>query len=362
MEPLKKLRKEIDKIDRELVKLLDRRAQLAREIGKQKAEKNIAVFDPSRQKNIMDKVLQLSDGSFPIEGLKTVYTEIISTCLNLEKRLTIGYLGPEATFTHLAAISEFGSSCEFIPYDTIYDIFVAVDSDDVHFGVVPIENSTGGIVHHTLDRFLEFDVNITSEVIVYIKHTLLSNYPLKQIKKVYSNPQALMQCSVWLRKNLPKAELKEVSTTAKGVLMAKRTRYAGSIGSELAAKIYNIKIAARGIEDSKDNFTRFLVLGKFTPPPSGNDKTSIMFSTKDKPGALHSALLPFAKSGINLSKIESRPTRRRAWEYVFFVDLEGHIEDVKVKKAVKEVETYSTFLKVLGSYPCARVYKKHSPV
>ncbi len=357
MDELETLRKKIDEIDKKLVELLDKRANLAREIGKKKSAKKKAFFDPTRQKTIIEKALGLSNGSFHSTGLKSVFTEIMSACLNLEKPIAIGYLGPEATFTHLAAISEFGSSCKLIPYDTIYDIFLAVNNDWVNFGVVPIENSTGGIVHATLDRFLEFNVKIASEIIVYIKHNLLSNHPLKQIKKVYSKAEAFAQCGVWLRENLPRVEIKEVSSTSQGVVQAKRARYGAAIGSELAARIYEIKIAAQGIEDTKENYTRFLVLGKETPPPSGKDKTSIMYWVKDKPGALYNSLNPFARLGINLSKIESRPTRRRAWEYVFFADLEGHINDKKVQEALKELEKQTVTLTILGSYPRGRVYR-----
>ena len=357
MEDLKKLRKAIDDVDKELVKILDERARLAKEIGEKKARAGKDFFDPARQKAILDRVIKHGSGTFPLDGLKAVFTEIMSTCLNLEKKLCIGFLGPVATYSHLAVISEFGSSCELMPYDNIYDIFLAVDNNWVHFGLVPIENSTGGIVHHTLDRFLEFNVKIVSEVIVYIRHNLLSNNPLKQIKRVYSNPQALTQCHVWLRENLPHAELIETPSTTQGVITAKKSRTGAAIGSELAARLYDINIAAGGIEDIKDNYTRFLVLGKTTPPPSGKDKTSIMFSTKDKPGALHSAIKPFADAGINMSKIESRPTRRKAWEYVFFVDLHGHIEDQKLRSTLKKVERHTTFLTVLGSYPQARIYR-----
>ncbi|MCX7766204.1 MAG: prephenate dehydratase [Candidatus Sumerlaeia bacterium] len=357
MDELKKLRQEIDRIDRQLVELLDQRAKYAREIGKRKMAQGVAFYDPVRQKSIIDKVLKHSNGSFPQQGLKTVFTEIMSSCLNLEKKLRIGYLGPEATFTHLAAVNEFGSACELVSYNNIYDIFVAVDNDWVNFGVVPIENSTGGIVHDTLDRFFEFNVKIASEIVLYIRHNLLSKYPLKKIKKVYSVSQALRQCSIWLRENLPNAELKETSTTTQGIILAKQTPNAGAIGSELASRIYGLKIVAQSIEDNKENYTRFLVLGKIDPPPSGKDKTSLMFSTLNKPGALYHALKPFAEAGINLSKIESRPTRRRPWEYVFFVDLDGHIKDEKVKRTLKKVEKQVTFLKLLGSYPCARTYK-----
>lgn len=357
MDTLKELRSKIDKIDHQLVELLDKRASLAKSIGKRKMADGVSFFDPSRQKSIIDKVLKLSNGSFPTEELKMVFTEIMSTCLNLEKKLSIGFLGPEATFTHLAAVNEFGSACDLVSYNSIYDIFLAVANDWVNFGVVPIENSTGGIVHDTLDRFLEFEVRITSEIIIYIRHNLLSKYSLKQVKKVYSKDQALRQCSIWLRENLPQAELVESPTTTQGVLLAKQQSNAAAIGTELASRMYGLPIVARSIEDSKDNYTRFLVIGKIAPPHSGKDKTSIMFSLKNKPGALHSALKPFAEEGINLSKIESRPTRQRAWEYVFFVDLDGHILDDKVKRTLRKVARHATFLTVLGSYPRARVYK-----
>lgn len=354
---LNSLRNKIDKIDQQLVRLLDERAELAGKIGQSKSEGGLAIFDAARQKEVLKKVLKLTQGQFPREGLKSVFTEIMSACLTLEQPVKVGYLGPKATFTHLAAITEFGSSSRQLPYKTIEDIFLAAENGWVDYGVVPIENTTGGIVHLTLDMFLKYDLKICSELIVYIRQNLLSRYPLEQIKKVYSSAQPFSQCHIWIKENLPGVELKEVSTTAQGVMLARRVKNSAAIASELAARLYGLNIVSRGIEDLKDNFTRFLVIGKEFPAPSGDDKTSIMFSLKDRPGALHNALKPFAQAGINLSKIESRPTRRRAWEYVFFVDLDGHINQPKIKKALDAVERISVFVKVLGSYPKGIVVK-----
>jgi len=352
MATLQDLRRRIDQIDRQIVGLLDRRAQLARQIGEKKSKRQLEFFDAARQKMIVNKVLKMSQGHFPKAGLANVFTEIMSACLTMEQPLRVGYFGARATFTQLAAISEFGSSVNFVSYKTIRDIFLAVDRDWINYGVVPIENSTGGIVHHTLDMFLEYDLRITSEVVMAIHQNLLSRHRLEQISKVFSSPQPFAQCQIWLKENLPNATLKEVGTTVEGVELALKAKGAAAIASELAAKVYKLKIVARAIEDVKDNRTRFLVIGKQSSQPTGNDKTSLMFSIKDRPGALFSLLKPFAKRKINLTKIESRPTRRKAWEYVFFVDLEGHIQDAPVSDAVGELENHCLFIKILGSYPC----------
>ncbi len=352
MATLQDLRRRIDQIDRQIVGLLDRRAQRARQIGEKKSKRQLEFFDAARQKMIVNKVLKISQGHFPKAGLANVFTEIMSACLTMERPLRVGYLGPRATFTQLAAVSEFGSSVNFVPYKTIRDIFLAVDRDWINYGVVPIENSTGGIVHHTLDMFLEYDLRITSEVVMAIHQNLLSRHRLEQISKVFSSPQPFAQCQIWLKENLTNATLKEVGTTVEGVHLALKTKGGAAIASELAAKTYKLKIVARAIEDVKDNRTRFLVIGKQSSQPTGNDKTSLMFSIKDRPGALFSLLKPFAKRKINLTKIESRPTRRKAWEYVFFVDLMGHIQDPSVSDAVGELENHCLFIKILGSYPC----------
>jgi chorismate mutase/prephenate dehydratase len=354
MPALEKLRKHIDQIDKQLVELLDHRAKLARKIGILKRARKLEFFDPSRQKTILRKIRSFSNGSFPDAGLKTIFTEIMSTCLAMEQPLKIGYFGAEGTFTHMAAVAEFGSAAQFISYKTIHDIFLAADKEWIDYGIVPIENSTGGIVHHTLDMFLEYDLKICSEVILYIRQNLLSRCPLSKIRTIYSNPQPFAQCDTWLRENLPNAELKEVPTTVEGVRLAKRTTNAAAIASELASRLYGLKIVARGIEDTKDNFTRFVVLAKKMSPPSGDDKTSLMCSVKDRPGALFRLLKPFADAHINLTKIESHPSKRKAWEYVFFIDLIGYIEDPGVRKAIDKIQEHCILIKILGSYPAEK--------
>lgn len=351
MKSLEQLREEIDKINKRLVKSLDERAKIASQIGKMKARDNKMFFDPSRQKIVLKKVSELSDGAFPKEALRKVFLEIMSACLSLEQKLKVGFFGGEASFTHIAALSEFGSSVDYIPYPTIQDVFLAVIRGEADHGVVPIENSTGGVVHHTLDMFLEYDVKIFSEVILQIRQNLLSKFKLSDIKIIFSNPQPFLQCRNWLRENVPNAELREVTNTVDGVKLALKTPHSAAIASDYASMVYNLDIAAKSIEDIPENSTRFWVIGKEMAPRSGNDKTSLMFSIKDKPGALYELLKPFAEFNLNLTKIESRPTKKKAWEYVFFIDLCGYYSDDKVQSALKKLESEVVFLKVMGSYP-----------
>lgn len=348
---IERAREQIDKIDSKIVELLDRRVKYVKQIGKLKENTGANFFDAARQRRIVSRLVSESDGGFPKAALKKIFVEIMSASLSLEKPIRIGFLGPRATFSHQAALNEFGTSSKYIDYNSIHDIFVGLDKSWVEYGVVPIENSTGGIIHLTLDMFLEYELSICSEIMLPIKQNLLSQVDLTKIEKIYSHPQSFSQCQIWLKENLPNAKQIEVASTAQGVKTALARKHAAAIGSELAAKLYKIKILERGIEDIKDNCTRFLVIGKHPSSPTGHDKTSLMFSVKDKPGALHSVLAPFTHKSINLTKIESRPTRRRAWEYVFFVDLEGHIEDKIVKKAVAEMGEHCTFIRILGSYP-----------
>jgi len=275
----------------------------------------------------------------------------MSACLSLQQSLKIAVLGPAATFAHIAALKEFGSSFDYLTYDNVGDVFLAVEKKWVDYGVVPIENSTGGIVHTTLDQFLDTDLKIVSEIYLPIHQNLLSNHSLKEIRVIYSHPQAFAQCSTWLRDNFPHAKLHELESTTRGCELAAHRPASAAIASHLAAEQYGLRIVAHAIEDTKDNITRFLVLGRSSPEESKRDKTSLMFSAKDRPGALHFLLQPFAKANINLTKIESRPTKRRAWEYFFFVDLLGHIDNPKMRKAIGELEKECEFFKVLGSYP-----------
>lgn len=348
------VRKEIDGIDTELVALLNRRAELAQMVGEIKREKGLPMYDPARQRLVLDKISKKSDGPFPKDALDRVWIEIMGACLSLEEPLRIGYLGPEGTFSHLAALHEFGHAMDMRPYVSIPDIFHAVAAEQLDHGMVPIENSTEGIVHYTMDMFLDSPLKICSELLLRVKLCLLSNGKLGKIKKVYSHPQPFRQCQRWLRENLPEAKWIEVSSTTKGAELAARSNEAASIGSEIAAEICGLKILAEGIEDDRDNMTRFFVIGRTHPGPSGNDKTSIMLTLRDKPGALVSVLQPLEKHRVNMSNIDVRPSHRRAFDYVFFIDLEGHIQDRKIRHALEEIGDHCVVLKVLGSYPKQR--------
>jgi chorismate mutase/prephenate dehydratase len=352
MTDLKSFRDEIDSIDRELVRLLDQRACIARRIGASKAESERSTFDPGRAKNVVLQAVARSDGSFPREGLLYVMREVISACLTLQKPLRVGFLGPAATFTHQAAVREFGSSVQFDSFELIRDVFVAVENGWVDFGIVPVENSSGGMVHDTLDAFIDFEkCLVCSEVLLPIHHVLASNYALEDIRRVYSNPQPFIQCQAWLKEHLPHAELVEVASTAKGMKDAKGEQFAAAIGSEFAAEEYGLRVVARRIEDDAENTTRFLVLSHHDSSPCGDDKTSMMFSVKDKPGALFEILRPFADCKMNLSKIESRPTKKRGWDYAFFLDAETHRSNPMLQEAIERARPYCAYVRVLGSYP-----------
>lgn len=352
MATVEEIRAKIDALDKRIVGILDERAGLAKEIGKAKLDGGQQkFFDASRQKKVIEGALASSKGDFPPEALRNVFIEIMSGCLAREKPPTVGYLGPEGTFSHEAALGEFGSSVMLQAFNSFFDIFHAVDRDWVDYGVVPIENSTGGIIHSTLDLFLDFDLQICSEIFQHIHQNLISRNPMDKIKTIYSKAEPFQQCQTWLKENLPGVQLIEVATTVKGVEMARDRDYAAAIGSEIAARKYNIPIAAPQIEDMKDNTTRFVVIGKQASPRTGNDKTSLMLSIKDKPGALFDLLVPFKERSINLSKIESRPTRLKAWDYAFFIDLIGHVSDPPVAECLDLLRASSTSLRVMGSYP-----------
>lgn len=348
---INKIRKEIDTIDKTIVGLLNKRAGKILTIGKIKNKFKKSIYAPAREREILTKIAQSNIGPLKNEALEAIYREIMSASLSLEKPIVIAYLGPKATFTHQAALKKFGSSVQYLPCNSISDVFVEVEKDNADYGVIPIENSIEGAISHTLDMLIDSDLKICSQIMLYISHNLLANCRKNEIKKIYSNPQVFGQCRIWLESNLPKADLIEVSSTTKAAQIAAKEKNTACIASLLAAKEYDLKIIAREIEDSPHNITRFLVIGKFTVEPTGHDKTSVMFSIKDKVGALHDMLVPFKKYKINLTKIESRPSKKRAWDYFFFVDLLGHAQETNVKKALNELEEKCKFLKVLGSYP-----------
>jgi chorismate mutase/prephenate dehydratase len=352
MKELEKLRKEIDEIDTEILNLLNRRANFVIDIAHIKRNEKAKFYSPEREREILERISALNKGPFPNDTLKGIYREILSASLSLEEPLKIAYMGPLATFTHLAALRYFGSSATFVPVESIRGVFDAVEAGKTEYGVVPIENSNEGVISYTLDMFMDYDLKVSAEVMLEISQNLLSKSGDKaKIKKIYSNPHAAAQCRRWLKSNLPGIPILESTSTAKAAELAYHDEDAAAIASELAAKVYDLHFVEKDIEDSKHNFTRFLVISKEFPPKTGKDKTSIMFSIKDKPGALYDILYPFKKAKINLTKIESRPSRRKAWEYIFFVDMEGHIEDKKLKKAIDNVKDNCLYLKILGSYP-----------
>lgn len=352
MKELEKLRKEIDEIDDRILKLLNDRSNIVLDIAHIKRNENARFYSPERERQILERLTSLNKGPFPNETLKVIYREILSASLSLEEPLKVACLGPLATFTHLAALRHFGSSASFVPVISIKEVFDAVGTGKAEFGVVPIENSNEGVITYTLDLFMDYDLKVSAEIMLEITHNLLSKSGDRtKIEKIYSFSPPTAQCRRWLQSNMSGIPIIEATSTANAAELAARDDEAAAIASELAAEIYDLKFVERSIEDNKHNFTRFLVISKDFPKKSGKDKTSIMFSIKDKPGALYNILEPFKKAKINLTKIESRPSKRRAWEYIFFVDMEGHVEDRRLRKAIENLKENCLYLKVLGSYP-----------
>ena len=350
---LKDLRRKIDELDKKIVQLLNERTRLVLKIGKLKSKEQKEVYAPDRESEVYQRIESLARGPLPKEALKSIYREVMSAALSLERPLAIAYLGPEASFTHLASLSKFGSSVKYAPAGTISEVFQEVDQKRADYGVIPVENSIEGAVTHSLDRLIDSDLKISSEIIFEISHNLMSRSPLKEIRRVYSNPQVFGQCRGWLESHLPRVELMETTSTTQAAQRAVREDGTAAIASKLAATLYDLPIVAEGIEDLAHNVTRFLVIGREFPPSTGRDKTSIVVSIKDKVGALYEMLTPVRRHKINMTKIESRPSKKKAWDYYFFIDLEGHVRDPKVKKMLDELEGRVRFLKILGSYPRA---------
>lgn len=346
-------RKTIDQLDEQIIKLLNERTRQVLAIGDIKAQAGEEVYAPHREKAVMQRLCKLNEGPLTNDSLQSIYREIMSSALSLEKTMSIAYLGPEATFTHQAAISRFGSSLTYMPHKTIADVFSDVTKRRADYGVVPVENSTEGVVTHTLDMFVESDLKIVAQIVLPVQQCLLGNLERHQIKRLYVHPQSLAQCRDWIHGELPNAEIIETSSNARSAELASREKGAAAIAGVLAAERYGLQILERDVQDNPVNVTRFLVLGRKCPPPTGKDRTSVMFSTRDEAGALHRALFPFRRYKLNMSKIESRPSKRKAWEYFFFVDCDGHQEDKRVAKAIHQLELHCAFVKVLGSYPQA---------
>ena len=327
------------------------RAARVRKIAQAKSEAKAEVYDPAREALILKK-LKSRKGAFPPGGLEAVYNEIFSVSRAMQKRLSVAYLGPVASYSNLAAIKRFGAASDYVPVDSIADVFSSVMKGSADYGCVPIENSTEGAVNYTYDMFADYDLKIYSEVLLEINHFLLSKEKsAASVKKLFIHPQTLGQCRAYIEANLPRAVITEVSSNSKAALLASGTKNSAAIAASLAAKVYGLNILASSVQDVPGNITRFFIIGKGESSRTGDDKTSVMVSIKDKVGALFLMLKPFEKYGVNLTNIESRPSKKKAWDYYFFVDMKGHVEDLKVKKALAEVEKNAGEVKILGSYP-----------
>jgi chorismate mutase / prephenate dehydratase len=346
------LRAGIDSVDEEIVRLLDRRARLARRVGEIKQKNGLEAYAPAREREVLNRVTALSAGDFPKRGLEAVFREIISSSISLEARLKVAYLGPEATFTHEAALRSFGTSVELEPQATVAEVFTRVERGEAEHGVVPVENSMEGAVTHTLDELMNSPLKICGEVYLPVSQNLISKESsLERVRVVCSHPMALSQAATWLRHELPSARLEEVESTGEAARWAAREQGVAAVGSALAAEAHGLNVLARNIQDARTNATRFIVLGRAWAGRTGKDKTSVVFSVKDRPGVLRDALSAFAEEGINLTRIESRPSRKRAWTYVFFADLQGHPEEERVKRALAALEEHCPYVALIGACP-----------
>ncbi|NLU12532.1 MAG: prephenate dehydratase [Gammaproteobacteria bacterium] len=357
---LKALRVRIDALDEKILELISQRARCAQEVGRIKmaslAEGEEAIFyRPEREAQVLKRIMELNKGPLDNEEMARLFREIMSTCLALEQPLKVAYLGPEGTFSQAAALKHFGQAVISKPMAAIDEIFREVAAGAVSFGVVPVENSTEGAINHTLDSFLEHDLVICGEVELRIHHHLLvaENTKTERITRIYSHAQSLAQCRKWLDAHYPNVERVAVSSNAEAAKRVKSEWNSAAIAGDMAAQLYGLSILADKIEDRPDNSTRFLIIGNQTVPATGDDKTSVIISMSNKPGALHELLIPFHTSGIDLTRIETRPSRSGKWTYVFFIDFIGHKDDPLVKSALEKIAQEAVGLKVLGSYPNA---------
>lgn len=349
---LHKLRNGIDAIDRKILGLLNKRLEIAKEIGKCKGRSAEAVMDSARESNVIHRLFSLNKGPLSNEAIQHIFTEIFGSSREAQQPHSVAYLGPEATFTHIAAKEYFGRSAAFVSRPSIRDVFQTVEKGDAHYGIVPVENSIEGAVNYTLDLFYESELKICAETYLNISHDLLSTAgAIKDIDLVYSHPQALAQCRKWIGKYLPNVTVREVGSTAEASKMALKNERSAAIASNEAAQMYKLNVMASKIEDLARNTTRFLIIGKKAARPTGKDKTSIMFVTPHSPGALYKVMTPIADAGLNMLKLESRPSRQENWTYIFFLDLEGHMDQMEVKETVEKMKKICLYIKWLGSYP-----------
>ena len=365
VDPLAKIRKRIDEIDKSIQDLVSERASCAANVAKVKQQQGETghFYRPEREAQVLRAVMERNTGPLKDESIAGIFREIMAACLAHEKPLKVAFLGPEGTYTHSAAIKHFGSQIETQPVESIEEVFRIVEADAANFGVVPVENSSAGVINHTLDLFMKSSLTISGEVALRIRHNLLSKVDsLDKIKRVYAHQQSLAQCTQWLDKHLPDAERIAMSSNAQAVLKANEnadddlgadSMGTASIGGVMAAELYNVPILESDIEDEPDNTTRFAVIGQHMSPPSGEDRTSLLVFVNNNPGSLFDLLKPLADRGISMSNIESRPSRRGVWDYVFFIDIDGHRDNDLVKDAITEIEKASAMVTILGSYPKA---------
>jgi chorismate mutase/prephenate dehydratase len=352
MNNLGKHRKAIDYLDKKIVTLLQARAEQVKKISDEKNKSGSEVYDPAREAEVLKRVKNIKKGKFSPDAIGSIYNEIFSASRMLQRRISVAYMGPAASYTHLAAIKRFGKSTDYMPVAGVKEVFLEVEKGTVDYGCVPIENSTEGAVNYTYDLFADSDLKIYSELELEIKHCLMSKQKdIADIRIIYSHPQSLAQCRGWIEANVPHAVLKEVSSNSKAAVLAAGDKTAGAVAGELAAELNGLNVLASSIQDVPDNVTRFFIIGKGQSGKTGDDKTSIMVSIKDKVGALYHLLKPFEKYKVNLTNIESRPSKKKAWDYYFFVDFMGHKDEPKIKKALAEIERECGGVKVLGSYP-----------
>ena len=344
-------REEVDRIDEQILSLLSRRQGLAALIGELKGVLGVELFNPAREEEVLRHLVSNRQKELTPEVVRHIFSEIISAARSVQQPLTIAFLGPEATFSHQAAISLFGRSASFLSAETIEKAFDLVEKGICQRGVVPIENSYEGSIGSTMDLLYQYELKISAELFLRIRHHLLSREDnISKIKHLYSHPMAIAQCHSWIKGHLPKVIVKETESTSIATKLAADEPHAAAVGSQLSALHYGLKILKEDIEDNPQNVTRFLAIGKSAADPTGRDKTAILFSLRHEPGALHKVLEPLAQRNINMTRIESRPMKTRNWEYLFFVDLEGHEEDSNVREAVVEMQGRCAFIKRLGSF------------
>jgi chorismate mutase/prephenate dehydratase len=349
---LSEIRSKIDALDNRLVELLSVRAKLAQQAWHAKGK--ASAYKPERESQVLRRVRELNKGPLSAAALTRLFTEIMSACRALEEQMAVAYLGPEGTFSQEAVVKHFGSSTGGKPLASIDEVFRAVETGASAYGVVPVENSTEGAVGRTLDLLLNTSARICGEVNLPVRQCLMSNARGRSaIRTVYSHTQSLAQCQQWLSRHLPEAERIAVVSNAEAARLASKDKKAAAIASSTAATLYGLKLLARNIEDDPKNTTRFAVIGAADAAPSGYDKTSLILSTRNEPGAIHDLLTPLAKHGVSMTRLESRPARTGRWEYVFYIDIEGHQLEPQVAKALAALGRKAAFLKVLGSYPVA---------